>query len=780
MNRWIVFLLTALFCVADLAAQRDTLLLNEATVKVRKERYRRKGNPTVELMQRVINAKDRNDWNAHHDYTSVEKYSKVTLSLNDVTTKMLSENGFRNMPFLREHVEVCNATGKLILPLTMSEMVTQKVWRRASETTKEIVLAERHKGLEEMVGVEDIAAAGIADLFTEVNIMDDDIRLLQRRITSPLSRRTAISFYHYYIIDTLAIDGMKLFEVGFSPANRQDFGFSGRMLIVDDSIPQVYHATLTLPRETGINWIESLSISQSFTTLPSGERVLTDDNMVLELHITSNFMKVQVQRTTHYSGHSTEVLADELFRPLGDRYSVGEANTRFPNYWHQHRTVPLSRGEQAIDNYRKNVLNMRGIKPLVWVLKAVATNSIPTNINPERPSKVDLTPVNTLISTNPINGLRLRLSARTTAHLLPHLFLKGYVAYGFKDHRWMGQGEVTYAFNRPEYTYTEFPVHNLTLSFQDDIMSPSDRYLNTDKDNIFTALKWTRSEKMMYFRTFRATYDHEWANGLRLTLKARREEDRPLLSASTSTPVLTYNTAQRFTTTDLTLGIQFRPGARFFNSKQSRHVLNGDAPLYSLTHTMGLRNVLGGQYTYHTTDAEIYRRLQLNSWGRLDIDIRGGILWNRVPYLLYLMPANNLSFIKQKNTFALINDMEFLHDRYASLMVGWDLSGKLFNRIPLLRRLKWREYLGVNALWGMQHQTPLDIDGNPMPVADASDPASRHWGYTLDKNRPYVEGIVGIHNILRILHVEYVHRFTYNNLPSATRHGIRLRINLSF
>ena len=142
------------------------------------------------------------------------------------------------------------------------------------------------------------------------------------------------------------------------------------------------------------------------------------------------------------------------------------------------------------------------------------------------------------------------------------------------------------------------------------------------------------------------------------------------------------------------------------------------------------------------------------------------------------MPETNLSYIMQDYTFTLINNMEFLSDRYASAMLEWDLNGKIFNRIPLLRKLKWRENFSVKCLWGS-----LTDKNNPFLEQNAGDPTLMYFpegSYLLDKKEPYWEVSAGIHNIFKIVHVEYIRRLNYNNLPTAHKQGIRFMIRMMF
>ena len=241
-------------------------------------------------------------------------------------------------------------------------------------------------------------------------------------------------------------------------------------------------------------------------------------------------------------------------------------------------------------------------------------------------------------------------------------------------------------------------------------------------------------------------------------------------------------------TNEGTFTLTFQPGAKYVNTKQRRLTINHNAPIYEITYTGGWYDLAGQHRFFHTTEASIYKRFWLRSWGKAEVYLKGGAQWSRVPFPLLLMPAANLSYIKQRNTFELIDNMEFLNDRYAQLMLSWDLDGKLFNRIPLLKRLKWREYLACHMLWGT-----LTDRNNPLLERNAGDgrlfyfpgkfDADGNYQYlsrTMDPKKPYVEVVAGIHNIFKLVHVEYVHRLTYLDQPDTSRWGIRLRVMMSF
>ena len=241
------------------------------------------------------------------------------------------------------------------------------------------------------------------------------------------------------------------------------------------------------------------------------------------------------------------------------------------------------------------------------------------------------------------------------------------------------------------------------------------------------------------------------------------------------------------TFSEASVGLKYQPGATYINTKQRRLPTNFDTPIFGISHSVGLKNVLGGEYDYNFTEGTLYKRFWLHSWGKLDCMLKGGVQWNKVPYPFLIYPAANMSYIMEDYTFTLIKNMEFLNDRYASAMLSWDLNGKLLNRIPLVRGLKWREYIGVNCLWGT-----LTDKNNPFLARNMNDSrlfyfpgdylrdgTFKYSSHVMDPKKPYVELVVGIHNIFKILHLEYVHRMNYV-YGDTQKWGIRGMFRVTF
>mgnify|MGYP000759540206 FL=1 len=757
----------------------DDIMLDEVVVKPKREKYSRKNNPAVELMKKVIAHKNNNKL-SENDYYQYNKYQKITMSLNDVTPEMLEKGMYKKMPFLKDQIELCEETNKFILPISVDETASQKIYRKHPKSEKTLIKGMSSTGVNELFATGDMLSTVLKDVFTDVNIYDNDIRLLQYPFISPISSSDAISFYKFYIMDTTFVDKDKCFHLTFVPNNSQDFGFTGHLYVLADSSYTVKKCTMNLPKKSGVNFVDNMDIIQEFEQLPNGEWVLKTDDMIVEMTLMKIMQGFQIRRTTRYSDYAFDELPQQLFKRKGAEIKEADAMMRGDDFWNQYRPVPLTQTESSMDMLVKRLEQMPGFKYVIFVLKAFIENFVETGTK-EHPSKVDIGPVNTMISNNYIDGLRLRMSAQTTANLNPHLFFKGYYAYGFKDHRSKYMGEVEYSFNKKEYLPREFPKNSITFSYQYDVMSPTDKFLKTDKDNVFVSFKTSTVDQMSYVRNIALKYENETQFGLKTTVEVKHSTDEPTGGLAYITNDDQKTLIPEIQTMEASLAFRYAPGETFVNTKQRRIPVSFDAPVFTLSHTTGFKGVLGGEYNFNLTEVGLYKRFWFSSWGKIDMFVKGGAQWNKVPFPLLIMPAANLSYILQRETFNLINNMEFLNDRYASLDVSWDLNGKIFNRIPLLKKLKWREAIGFKMLYGhltdknnpMKH--PGDSELFLFPTRDG-----RPTSFVMDPKTPYMECSVGIHNIFKILHIDYVRRLNYLDHPDANKWGVRFMVMMTF
>lgn len=772
----------------NIKLKSDTRQLAEVVVRQKRGKYSRKDNPAVELMRRVIAAKKRTQLE-NHDFFQYTKYQKITLALNDITPTQIDSGFIGKRRWMLDQVEHCPYNNKLILPVSVDETVTQHLYRKQPKTERDIIKGQSNAGINQLIQTGDIMDIMLKDVFTDVNIYDNDVRLLRHHFTSPIGN-SAISFYRYYIEDTVYVGKHLCYHLQFTPNNGQDIGFRGELYVVADSTLHVKRCNLTLPIQSGVNFVQHLQVRQEFTQLENGEWALSEDDMIAEIEVNDLLQKAIVIRTTRLNNYAFDELPAKLFKGSGRERREADAMMRDEAFWKKYRAVELSKSESSMDEFVHRVEQMKGFKYIIFGLKALIENFVETG-GKEHPSKVDIGPVNTMFTRNFIDGFRTRISAQTTANLSPHWFLAGYVARGWGSKKNYYSGEITYSFNRKEYLPREFPKRTVSFKSTYDIMSPSDKFLRTDKDNVFTAFKWAKVDAMMFYNRQQLTLEREEEWGLKTTLSLRTEENEaagslffeklssffpPIIYPETDVSSLLHNGKIR--TTELRFELEIAPGRTFINTKQRRIAINLEAPVITLSHAVGLNGVLGGQYRYNFSEVGLLKRFWLRSWGKFDVQLRAGAQWDKVPFPLLIMPAANLSYIVQRGAFNLINNMEFLNDRYASVDLAWDMNGKIFNRIPLLKKLKWREYIGFKSLWGS-----LTDKNNPFLFQNMGDATLMYFpegSHVMNPKRPYMELIVGVHNIFKLFHVQYVRRLNYNELPTAHKQGVRLMMRMSF
>ena len=752
----------------------DSHKLNEVVVKTKRGKYSRKDNPAVELMRRVIAAKKKTDL-SNHDYYQYDKYQKITLALNDLKKEQLEGKFFSKRQYLLDQVETSPYNGKLTLPVSVDETVSQHIYRKDPKTEKDIIKGQQSNGIGQVIQTGEILNTALKDAFTDVDIYDDYVRLLQYPFPSPIGR-TGISFYHYYIEDTVYVERDLCYHLQFIPANSQDFGFRGELYVLADSSLHVKKCNLYMPHNTDVNYVKNMKIEQEYSRLDNGEWVLSKDDMIAELHVNSMLQDLLVVRNTRLTDYAFDELPKILFKGKAKVRHDMDAMNRDEAYWNKYRQVGLTKSESSMDSFIHRMENSKGFKYIIFFVKALMENYVEIGSGTDgKKSKFDLGPVNTYISKNYVDGIRLRLAGRTMAALNPHFFWDGYAAYGTKSNDWYTGNIFTYSLNKKKNSPFEFPMRNLTFEVARDVTSPSDENLLHNKDNFFMTFRAaTQDEMFLYHRQKLAfTYETDW--GFRFNTSLRFQSNRTV--GNLHYYQLDGTEVKKIRMTDLNVGINYNPGVTYVNTKQQRLPINLDSPEIGLSHTMGFKGFMGGQYHSNITKLSIYKRQWLGSWGYLDFHAIGQAQWNKVPFPMLILPPINLSYFEQETTISLMKDWEFLNDRQVFWALSWDMNGKLLNRIPLIKKLKWREWFAIKGVWG--HLTDKN---NPYLEKNQGDgrlfkfPKNSH----VMNDTPYWECVAGVHNIFKFFSVEYVRRLTYLNNNNIDKWGIRFGFMMSF
>ncbi|MCD8386736.1 MAG: DUF5686 and carboxypeptidase regulatory-like domain-containing protein [Bacteroidales bacterium] len=750
----------------DVKMSPTATVLNE--VVVRKQKYSKKNNPAVEFAKRIKDSGQLTD-PERNPYYSYDKYEIITFALNDFTEKEEGSWLMNKFPFLWDHVDTSEISGKPILNIMAKEKASECYYRKSPTARKEVVTGVKQNGFDEIADQQGTLAF-LEDVLREIDVYDNDINILQNRFVSPLSR-IAPDFYKFYLTDTVEVRGERCIVLSFYPHNTASFGFNGQVFVpVNDSTMFIKKVTMKAPRNINLNFIENLYISQEFDRAPDGSRLKAHDDMTIELKIVPGKPGFYVRRNVAYANHSFEAAADEsIYSTLGNEITTAEAKERDEEFWSQARLLNVTENESNVDDLMRK---LRGVPLYYWtekVLKILFTGYI--NLGPN--SKFDYGPVNTTISHNSLEGWRLRAGGMTTANLSKRWFGRGYVAYGFKDHKWKYGAEVEYSFIDKEYHSREFPMNSFRLTSRYDVDQIGQHYMFTNQDNIFISLKRMSDFLITYKRENRLEYNLELRNNFSVCAAIANEIQE-------STPYMQFTNGygesiKDFSETSLSVELRYAPGEKFYQAKSFRIPLNLDAPVFILRHTIAPKGWLGSKYMVNFTEASVQKRFWFSAFGFADVLIKGGHVWSQSPYLNLLIPNANLSYTIQPESFALMNPMEFVNDSYASWDLTYWLNGALFNFIPGWRQLRLREVVAFRGLWGH--------------LSDKNDPSLHpellqypiEATVTRMSNRPYMEISAGLDNIFKCLRVDYVWRLSYRDVPySIDRHGLRVAVHVTF
>lgn len=754
----------------------DLTTLKGVEVVAKKTKYTRKGNPAVELMERVIAGNKENDLRKTHDFYQFTNYQKLTLAMNDVNADSLNAEGKKTKKqWYLDQITFCPYNGKNILPINYEETVSQRSYRRKDGVERSIIKGRRTEGINQVLDMGENLNVILQDIFTEVDVYKTNVDLLQYKFLSPIGSG-ATSFYRYFIGDTLMVDSDRCIKVDFTPNNPQDFGFSGSIYVLSDSTYHLRRCELSIPKQSNVNWVSDMKINIEYEKLPNGDWVQTKDDMFCEITALTFLPKAAVLRTNRRSDYDFSPIPDAIFAGMGDTRTESGSEKRDSLFWAEHRPELLSLQEQNMQTFVKGMKKSSWYGPIVTGFKIFVENYIGLG-NEKHPPYVDFGPLNSLFSYNSIDGFRTRLSLATTSRLSHHFFATGYVTKGWGGSgdglKLYGGGELTYSFNYKNKTPGEYPRRNIYVKGGHDNMAPSDQFSAHDKDNLFTMFKWKPDNKRILYNKAEVGFDMEQHGGLEYKAHYNWEKQYGMGDLK----------GQDMTISEVGVGLRFAPGEKIITTKDRRIRVNRNTPVFELSHTTGIKGFLGGSHNYNSSELSAYYRLWLNDWGRVTSYLRGNIQWNQVPYLQLVQAPANMSFVSQHHTLNLMTDMEFLNDRQLFFEFEWEPNGKFFNRIPFLQKLKLREYFCFKGAWGALSDknrpiTDLDTEGNSFyrnRFDNAPWPSNSH---IMNGKLPYMEAVVGIHNILSVISVEYVCRITYRD--QGTCNGVRVNFEASF
>ncbi|MBQ2162949.1 MAG: carboxypeptidase-like regulatory domain-containing protein, partial [Muribaculaceae bacterium] len=312
-----------------------TVMLNEVIVR-KTAKYVKKGNPAVAFVEKL--RARRNMYNPRdHEFYSYNKYEKVSFGLNNFNSESSRNLIAQNFKFLKEYVDTSDITGKMILPLSIQEKVSEEYYRKSPSTHREVVKATNHAGIDDQHDTESLKRF-IDDVFREMDIYSNDITFMQNRFVSPLSS-IGTDFYKYYL-DTLEVDGVECYELTFTPFNTQTFGFLGRLYVpASDTTMFISKIKMNVPHKINLNYVNQVYLEQDYIKASDGSRLKVRDDLMVEFKIAPKTPEIYARRQTFYDGHNFKQPKDMSIFNQSAEVIMRKNLEQDENYWAAHRPV---------------------------------------------------------------------------------------------------------------------------------------------------------------------------------------------------------------------------------------------------------------------------------------------------------------------------------------------------------------------------------------------------------------------------------------------------------
>lgn len=742
----------------DVRLSLSTFTLDEVNILSGRRQYRNKNNPAVELIEKVIEKKPENRM---EKFSTLEfrQYEKIQFALSNMQQKTVERKLNKKYGFFYQNIDSTKRIGNRILPFFIKEVMSDHYFRNVPETSKEIVRAEKSVNLDRYFDMKGISAK-MDYLYQDINIYDNEILFLTKKFISPIAGGAPL-FYRYYIVDTLTVDATSCIRLFFTPRNKSDILFQGYLYVAPENNYAVRKVDMGLNPKSNIDWVQNISLTQDFEKYGDKGWLLSKEDISIDFGFFRNKNGLLGQRTTSRGNYKIEEPIDEkIFREPGriERLLPGAETEEF---WIANRPIPLAKSEQGIYAVTDSISKMKPFKTWMSIIMMYPNDFI--NLG-----KIELGPEDNFFSSNPVEGNRVRLGGRTTPDLSKKLAFDGYLAYGFSDKKSKFGAEITYSFT--DKTIYEFPVRSLSIGYRKDLSIPGQELRFLDNDNFFSSFKRGVDDKYLFNKIFRIEYLNEFENHFSFLAGYHFTNQAAAGNLHFNTVDYLAPGNKSIDISELYLNLRYAPNETFYQKRLYREPYPSKYPVIQLKYAVGSKSIQN-DYNYNRLQLEISKRFYLSVVGHTDASLEAGKIFGQVSFPLLFIHRANQTYGFDLNSYNLMNFLEFVSDQYIAVNIDHSFNGFFLNKIPLFKRLKLREVANCKILYGgLRNQNNPDYHSNlfRFPVNETGEALT----YTLEK-RPYIEASIGVANILKVIRVDFVKRFTYLKNPNVAETGIR-------
>lgn len=705
-------------------------------------------NPAFRILREIKARKKFNNPDRFDSY-QYKSYNKLRLDLNNIDDEFKNQRLLKQFQFVFEHMDTSEVFGKNYLPILITESVARYYYQKNPGIDKEVIEAFKISGIEN-----NTISQFSGKMYQRLNVYDNFITLFEPGFVSPIADFGRM-YYKYRLEDSANIDDSWCYKISFKPKRSQERTFYGYFWVADTSWA-IKKIQLRVSKDVNINFMNDLVAINEYHKLNDSVWFLKQEDLLIDFNITDKTYGFFGRKQAIYDGISlNKPVPSEIKKLLSNTHVIEDSLDRDDDYWDEHRLVDLNEKEANVYQMVDSVKQVPMFNTIYGLIELFVDYYYV--IGP-----VELGPYYTFYSYNPIEGHRLRLGGRTSKNFSTKYRIGGHIAYGTLDQK------VKYGLNG-EIMFDRNPRRRLEVSNFNDIRQLGKSQNAFLDDNILsTILRRRPNFKLTPVEQYNISYEHEWFQGFSNTFSLTHQTifSTPYVPFTYVNDEGVYVSLSSLSTSEVSLNFHFAYKEKFLLGKFERKSLGSKYPVLDFDITYSPEGLIDNKFEYFKLKARISDKIEISPFGHTRYWLTAGKIFGEAPYPFLELHEGNETYAYDIHAFNMMNYYEFASDKFASLAMEQHFQGFFLNKIPLLRRLEWREVVSAKAVIGSM----TDANKNLMVLPDDL--------YELSK--PYVEAGVGLENILKLFRIEATWRLAYLDNPNIQIFGLRVMMQLTF
>ena len=719
-------------------------------VKIFAGKTSKKSNPALDILRKIWERRRKNGLKMFKQY-QYEKYEKVEFDMNTIDSAFMKSKIFKGMEFVFKNVDTSSVTGKTYLPIFINESLTDFYGDNENKRSKEILKANKNSGLGSGNGVNMF----IKDLYNDYDIYDNYLNLFDKSFTSPLSK-TGIDVYNYVLADTAVIDNKLCYNIVFYPRRKNELTFKGDFW-VNDTTFAIKKINMAITKSANINWVKEIYLEQEYEVLNDSVFLPTRDYMMSDfaLRKKEESKGVYGKRTTLYRNFKFNEKKPDKFYKDEINYIDNAVYARSDDYWDENRFEKLNKDERKIYAMIDTLKTVKRFKQLYSLVSILGSGYI------EIPKwHLDYGPIFSTVGFNEVEGWRLRAGGRTYFGPNDLWRIQGYTAYGFEDNKfkygisgkWMIDKKNRIILSGGNRRDVEQIGASLTST--NDVLGrsyASSGLFTTGANGKLTSINLTTLAaeiEPIKNVTFQLGFSYRTLESASDTFKLDYFTDATLT-----------NTKSKVTQSELNVQIEMTPNKKTIGYGVERRDIDSPYSRIFINYGQGFKGFINSDFDYQKIQLYYKQPVVIGAIGRTNFTMELGKTFGQVPLgLMSVVPGNQTLFIID-NTFSNLNFYEFVADQYATFQWEHNFQGKVFARIPYLRKLNLREIIGVRGVYGTVSDENVAINASGL-IYQAPE-------------KPYWEYSAGIGNIFKVFRLDFAWRGNYRDIPDTSNFTIK-------